>query len=122
MQIVVGNLSRSQYDINDTSGRISTVRHRDWQPMLSILPPNCSAARLDVAAVFTADGDVEMPHSIEVLDGSDELCFPSDDTFGLTREHLAVFERHGQPWASLACTVRFDFDADNWRCSIDYEY
>ncbi|WP_145944112.1 hypothetical protein [Fuerstiella marisgermanici] len=93
-----------------------------WNAMLAVLPPDCSAARLEVAAVFEADGGLEMPHSLVALDDSKDLCFPSDEIYQLTREHLAVFERHGKPWASLACTVRFDFDTENWRCSTDYEY
>lgn len=93
-----------------------------WNELLAVLPEGCSAATLTVGAQPADDGTVEMPHSIELLDGSIGVCFPSDEIYRLTYEHFQVFNRHGRPWRQLAFTVRFDFDAENWRCSTDYEH
>lgn len=91
-----------------------------WQAILALLPDHWSSAALSVSTESRIDSG--LAHSIENLDGENDICIPSDEIFVLTAEHYDSFRRHGSPWREVIWSVRYDFDDEKWKCLTDIKY
>lgn len=118
------SIGEKKMDESEFQQRQGEIYNALASAVIGSLPEEWDVAQLRLGTAEVKDESISLSHELvnPKLDRGLVTAMPNDDVYEQTDRLQSLFREYGQLWSKATLEVSWDYDQEQWRFAMNYEY